>query len=185
MQVKSLARQPLIVKLYAVSSHPCDGHAQKTSPLRGRRHNLAESWGFPRRAARDAPSPRRSRSSDRKARALRPPGSNPCSDRKARALRPPGSNPCDGHAQKTSPLRGRRHNLAESWGFEPQMASLPYSLSRRAPSASRSALQSASFSIAQFPSLVYSNLDFILDLQNGIHRFLWDHLGHAFGRHPM
>ena len=169
MQVKSLARQPLIVKLYAVSSHPCDGHAQKTSPLRGRRHNLAESWGFPRRAARDAPSPRRSRSSDRK----------------ARALRPPGSNPCDGHAQKTSPLRGRRHNLAESWGFEPQMASLPYSLSRRAPSASRSALQSASFSIAQFPSLVYSNLDFILDLQNGIHRFLWDHLGHAFGRHPM
>ena len=33
--------------------------------------------------------------------------------------------------------------MAESWGFEPQIGSLLYSLSRRAPSASRSALQYA------------------------------------------
>ncbi len=39
------------------------------------------------------------------------------------------------------PLAPAPHGLAESWGFEPQIGSLLYSLSRRAPSASRSALR--------------------------------------------
>ena len=48
------------------------------------------------------------------------------------------------HKQKRTPLSRNpfKSQLAESWGFEPQKGLLvPYSLSRRAPSASRSALR--------------------------------------------
>ena len=55
--------------------------------------------------------------------------------------RPCGSNPRAFPGNEKSPMTGARSILAESWGFEPQIGSLLYSLSRRAPSASRSALR--------------------------------------------
>lgn len=54
--------------------------------------------------------------------------------------------------KKRAPYLGPRYYLAESWGFEPQMASLPYSLSRRAPSASRSALHVDEHNSAKLPN---------------------------------